>query len=200
MSARKSAEKRQRRNKLSRRKIKMFETGEKIVYGPGGVCTVTGTCVSPFGGGDLRVYYKLQPLDENGSVFYTPAEGGKAVIRPLVTREEAEKIIAEAPECVPLTVEHEKQRRDIYRAAIATADPREYIRLIITVEHRRINAMRTHRHIAVTDTEFERTARYSLFSELAIVLDKSYGEIERIFRAALAPVFEPAMNPRPADS
>ena len=56
------------------------------------------------------------------------------------------------------------------------------------------------RQLMEMDTEFERAARYSLFSELAIVLDKSYGEIERIFRAALAPVFEPAMNPRCADS
>ncbi len=169
----------------------MFITGEKIVYGPNGVCTVKGTCTSPFGGGDMRIYYILQPLDSADSVIYTPAEGGKAVIRPLLTPEEAAAVLKEAPKCRSLAVHSEKQRRDIYRAALASAEPLEYIRLIITVQHRRAAAMRTHRHIAVTDTEFERAARYSLFNEFAIVLGKSYGEIDEMFRNILASAFDP---------
>lgn len=169
----------------------MFKTGDKVVYGSNGVCTVTGTCTSPFGGGDLRIYYKLQPLDSDGAVIYTPAEGGKAVIRPLVSPAEAKEVLRTAAECTALHVPSEKMRRDIYRAALASADPREYISLIITVEHRRAVAMRSHRHIAVTDTEFERAARYSLFNEFSIVLGKSYSETERLFLAALLPSLDP---------
>ena len=164
---------------------KMFETGEKIVYGVNGVCTVTGTCVSPFGGGDLRVYYTLQPLDDNASVIYTPAEGGRVVMRPLVSPAEAEEILAGAATYGELSVHSEKQRRDIYRAALASTDPREYVRIIRTVEHRKAIALRTHRHIAITDTEFERGARYCLFNEFAIVLGKTYAEIESAFKTAL---------------
>ena len=163
----------------------MFETGEKIVYGSNGVCTVTGTCPSPFGGGDLRVFYILRPLDDADSVIYTPAQGGKAVMRPLLTREEAENVLKAVNECEELHVHTEKQRRDVYRAALASADPREYVRIIRTVEHRREIALRTHRHIAITDTEFERSARYFLLSELSLVLGRSYGELEAELKAAL---------------
>ena len=163
----------------------MFAAGDKIVYGANGVCVVAGTCTSPFGGGDLRVYYMLHPIDDENSVIYTPAQFGKAVLRPLMTREEAEKVLKDAHECEELHVHTEKQRRDVYRAALLSADPREYIRIIRTVEHRREIALRTHRHIAITDTEFERNARYFLLSELSLVLGKTYGELENELKAAL---------------
>lgn len=156
----------------------MFETGEKIVYGSNGVCTIKGSCVSPFGGGDLRVYYALQPIDDADSVIYTPASGGRVVLRPLISAQEAEEILSEAASYGELAVPGEKQRRETYRAAVATADPREYIRVIRTVEHRRANALRTHRHLAATDAEFERIARSSLFNEFAIVLGTTYTDIE----------------------
>lgn len=168
----------------------MFESGEKIVYGVNGVCTVTGTCISPFGGGDLRVYYTLQPLDDNASVIYTPAEGGRVIMRPLVSPAEAKTILAEAASYGELNIHSEKQRRDIYRAALASTDPREYIRIIRTVEHRKAIALRTHRHIAITDTEFERGARYCLFNEFAIVLGTTCADIESALKTALGAVKE----------
>jgi CarD family transcriptional regulator len=156
----------------------MFCKGDCIVYGTNGVCTIVEICSSPFGGGDMRVYYALKPLDDNASVIYTPAEGGRVVIRPLVSKDEVESLLDRLNEVTNIVVHSEKQRRDAYRAAMAKASPEEYIRIIKTVEHRRESAATTHRHLAITDTEYERSAKYCLYNELSLVLNMPFGEVE----------------------
>ncbi|MDD4125939.1 MAG: CarD family transcriptional regulator [Eubacteriales bacterium] len=156
----------------------MFIKGDCIVYGANGVCKVTDVCESPFGGGDMRIYYALKPLDDNGSVIYTPAEGGRIALRALTSREDIEKLLNRINDIPDIVVNNEKQRKESYKEAMAKASPEEYIRIIKTVASRRENAVETHRHLAITDTEYERQAKYCLYNELALVLDMPFGEIE----------------------
>ncbi len=156
----------------------MFGKGDCIVYGANGVFKVTDVCASPFGGGDLRVYYALKPLDDNASVIYTPAEGGRIALRPLASREDIEELLERINEIPDIVVNNEKQRKDSYREAMSNASPEDYIRIIKTVASRRENALETHRHLAITDTEYERLAKYCLYNELSLVLDMPFGEIE----------------------
>lgn len=158
----------------------MFNKGDKVIYGTSGVCTVVDITTSPFGGGDLRVYYVLQPLDDNASVIYTPAEGGKVVVRAIMTEEEAAALIAKKDEIGTIFVPSEKVRREYYRTALSSADPEKYISIIKTVDHRRKYALRTHRQLAITDTEYERNAKYCLYNELSLVFGKAFDEIEKM--------------------
>ena len=158
----------------------MFNKGDKVIYGTSGVCTVVDITTSPFGGGDLRIYYVLKPLDDNASVIYTPAEGGKVVVRAIISKEEALALIARKDEISTISVPHEKMRRDLYRAALSSADPEKYISIIKTVDHRRKYAYRTHRQLAITDTEFERNAKYCLYNELSLVFGASFDEVEKM--------------------
>ena len=66
----------------------MFQQGDLIVYGNTGVCRVEG-----FGTPDPmdrsgRQYYQLKPLYQDG-VIYTPVEGGKVPMRPVMSAEAA---------------------------------------------------------------------------------------------------------------
>ncbi len=158
----------------------MFSKGDKVIYGTSGVCTVVDITTSPFGGGDLRVYYVLKPLDDNASVIYTPAEGGKIVVRAIISKEEALALIARKDEIGTITVPSEKLRRESYRQALASADPEQYISIIKTVDHRRKYAYRTHRQLAITDTEYERNAKYCLYNELSLVFGTTLEETEKM--------------------
>ena len=66
----------------------MYQVGELVVYGTTGVCRVEG-----FGTPDPmdrsgRQYYQLKPLYQDG-VIYTPVEGGKVPMRPVMSAEAA---------------------------------------------------------------------------------------------------------------
>ena len=157
----------------------MFSVGDYMIYGINGVCQVQDICASPFDKKDKRTFYMLRPLGAvAGSVIYTPTDNVQVSMRPLMTRAQAEELIARLPDLLPLEVPAEKMRRDIYRQTMHSCDPAEYVRLIKTVRKRRADMLAAHKRLSETDSDFERNAKLSLYHELALVLDKPYAEIE----------------------
>ena len=65
----------------------MFETGEYVVYGRTGICQVTGvTTMKMDGSSSERLYYILRPGGETEGKIFTPVEGGKQVLRGIITK------------------------------------------------------------------------------------------------------------------
>lgn len=101
----------------------MFETGEYVVYGRTGICQVTGvTTMKMDGSSSERLYYILRPGGETEGKIFTPVEGGKQVLRGIITKEEAEKLIDEIPSIETLSIENEKFREDSYKNVSAPAN------------------------------------------------------------------------------
>ena len=68
----------------------MFEIGEYVVYGSKGVCQVHDITHVDMPGADKdRLYYILHPLQGNGAKVYLATDSQKAVIRKVMTKEEA---------------------------------------------------------------------------------------------------------------
>lgn len=79
----------------------MFSVGGYIVYGVEGVCRVEEAGKLKVAGLDKnRAYYRLRPYYHDGTI-YTPVDG-KAVMRPVLTREELERLLPRLPELEPL--------------------------------------------------------------------------------------------------
>mgnify|MGYP000099127191 CR=1 FL=1 len=101
----------------------MFETGEYVVYGRTGICQVTGvTTMRVDGSSGEKLYYVLRPGGETDGKIFTPVEGGKQVLRGIITREEAERLIDEIPSIETLSIENEKFREDSYKKCIRTCE------------------------------------------------------------------------------
>lgn len=149
----------------------MFAVGEYIVYGINGICRVEDVCPSPYDATDTRTYYLLVPVNNPmSSTIYTPVNNERVPMRRLMTPEEIEALIAAMPDIELLTVPVEKQRREIYRATIATLLPEGYVQVIKTVHRRREELTAAHKHFPVTDLEYGRLAKHLLYSECAHVL------------------------------
>lgn len=74
----------------------MFSIGEYVVYGVEGVCRVEEAGKLKVAGLDKnRAYYRLRPYYHDGTI-YTPVDG-KAVMRPVLTREELERLLPRLP-------------------------------------------------------------------------------------------------------
>lgn len=157
----------------------MFSIGDYMIYGVNGVCLIEDICASPFDKKDTRTFYMLKPLGATaGSVIYTPTDNAQVPMRPLMSREDAEQLIDRMPVIPLLEIPMEKMRREIYRQAMHSCNPVEYVRLIKTVHERRAEMIRQHKRLSETDSDFEKNAKLSLYHELAVVLGVQYAEVE----------------------
>lgn len=111
----------------------MFKINDYIVYGNMNVCKVIDICTPKGVSGDKK-YYKLEPIYEHGSIIYTPVNNDKVIMRKVITKEEAEKII----DCIPAinimeSDAEEKLMEEEYKKAIKTNDNKEWIKVIKTL-------------------------------------------------------------------
>ena len=71
----------------------MYSVGEKIIYGENGVCTVEKIAALDMSGASAdKLYYHLSPLIGTGT-YFAPVDSN-AFMRPVISREEAEALIA----------------------------------------------------------------------------------------------------------
>ena len=81
----------------------MFSIGDHIIYGVEGVCRVDEVGRLKVAGLDKnRDYYRLTPYYRGGTI-YTPVDG-RAVMRPVISREALEALLPRLPELEPLAV------------------------------------------------------------------------------------------------
>lgn len=157
----------------------MFAVGEYIVYGMSGICRVEQICPSPFDTTDARTYYLLVPLNNPmSSTIYTPIDNERVPMRRLMTPKEIEDFLTVMPHIEILDVPVEKQRREIYRTAIAALRPEGYVSVMKTVERRREQLAAAHKHFPVSDIEYGRLAKHLLYSEIALVLGMEENGVE----------------------
>ena len=127
----------------------MFNIGDLLFYGTNGVCRVSEICSSPFDSSDTRSFYKLTPIAENTSlVIYTPVENTQVVMRSLISKEEAEALLARIASIEKVSVAIEKHRKDAYRETIREGNPEGFVKIIKTVRARRELFRRTRRRQA----------------------------------------------------
>lgn len=74
----------------------MYKIGEKIIYGKTGVCVVESIEEKTVPGGK-RPYYTLKPMYQQNNVIYAPADSDIIFMRPLISRENAERLVESVP-------------------------------------------------------------------------------------------------------
>ena len=150
----------------------MFETGEYVVYVRPGICKVTGAPTMKMDGASgERLYYVLRPGGETEGKIFTPVEGGKQVLRGIITKEEAEKLINEIPLIETLSIENEKFREDSYKKCIRTCECRDLLRIIKTIYIRKQTRLSHGKKTTATDERYLKMAEDHLYSEFSMLLD-----------------------------
>ncbi len=151
---------------------RMFTVNDYIIYGNHGVCRVEkiGTVSLPMVDKD-KLYYTLSPVYKNDAVVYAPVENPKSVIRPVITKEEADHLIEEIPGLQSVWIANEKEREAQYKAALKTCDCRELIRIIKTLYVRKMDRLRDGKKVTVVDERYFRQAEDQLYGELAFVMN-----------------------------
>ena len=149
----------------------MFQKNDYVIYGSNGVCMVKD--IGPLdipGVPAERIYYTLVPRYTKDSQIFTPVDSTKAVMRPLICREDVMQLIEELPDLEPLWVKDEKQRETQYKETLRKCDCRELIRIIKTIYFRMQNRIAEGKKITASDEKYFHLAEERLYGEFAIIL------------------------------
>lgn len=150
----------------------MFEKGEYVVYGSKGVCQVQDISHVNIPGADKnRLYYVLHPVQDKSGTVYLPTDSQKVVIRKVMTKEEAGRLIEEIPQIEQLWIADDKKREVSYKEAMRTCSSRAWVSIIKALYLRRTERQALGKKITSLDERYLRAAEHELYSELSVALD-----------------------------
>ena len=167
----------------------MFSVGEYIVYGVEGVCEVEAAGRMKVSGLDKnREYYRLRPYYHGGTI-YTPVDG-KAVMRPVITRAELERLLPQLQQLRPFDDVPDDLRAagDYYRGILAGHDCRLLLRLCRTLHEKQKRLASSRTNVSSTELRSWKMAEEMLYGEFGFVLGLRPSEV----REFLAQHMEPA--------
>ena len=161
----------------------MFQAGDVIVCGTRGVCRVekVGPLSSAVADRD-RLYYTLKPLYERGSVVFTPVDNEKMVIRPVISREEALRLIDGIRDAEALGIEDERKREENYKTALKSCRAEELVKMIKTIHARKRSRAARGKKATDADSRYVKLAEDYLYGELAISLDLERDQVKAFIR------------------
>ena len=161
----------------------MFQAGDVIVCGTHGVCRVekVGPLSSAVADRD-RLYYTLKPLYERGSVVCTPVDNEKMVIRPVISREEALRLIDGIRDAEALGIEDERKREENYKTALKSCRAEELVKMIKTINARKRSRAARGKKATDADSRYVKLAEDYLYGELAISLDLERDQVKAFIR------------------
>lgn len=164
----------------------MFEVGEYIVYGVKGVCRIEDITHIDISGADKnRLYYVLTPIGESSGKIYAPTDNQKVMMRRIISKEEADRLIDELPQIDLLWVPDDKQREAKYKEALNTCDYRAWVSIVKTLYLRKQERVAQGKKITALDERYMRTAENELYSELSLTLGIPKSEMESYIRERL---------------
>ncbi len=157
----------------------MFEKGELIMCGGHGVCRVIDITGNPIDRSDLKKkYYVLEPVFEKASTIYTPVDNEKIIMRRIMNREEAEKLIAQITEIDTMWIQEEKRREQTYKEAIRTYDSTSLVQIIKTLYKRKRSRINEGKKVLSSDEQYLHKAEELLYSEMSLALSIPKDEVE----------------------
>ncbi len=153
----------------------MYHPGEYIVYGVSGVCKVEAVGPSPFEG-ETRLYYTLRPVYGTETI-YIPVHS-PVFMRPILTRQQAEELIASIP-----FIEEDDAMQTNFRAANERC--RELLQshscqdLVLLAKTLYARARRSNYRVSQHDQHYRKRAEALLHGELAVALGIPLEEVPR---------------------
>lgn len=157
----------------------MFAIGEKVTHYKEGVCEVVDIGKLNMGCSDKdKEYYTLRPYYNKSSTLYMPVDGKKNQLRKILSRDEAEKLIASIDEVEEIVIKNEKLRESCYKEALFKNESFSWVALLKTSYKRKKERLDAGKKVINMDERYLNHVEKFLYGELALVLDLNKEEIK----------------------
>lgn len=157
----------------------MFKVEDYIICGKYGVCKVADIGPISFTGATKKkLYYTLVPIYANTSKNYVPVDNDKVVMRPVISKKEAEELIDRIDEIDALWIGNEKKRELAFKEAIYKYTCEDWITVIKAVYLRKEERTAQGKKVTMNDERYLHLAEDYLYGELAVALGVDRDKVE----------------------
>ncbi len=165
----------------------MFQIGDKVVYGVHGICVVVDEEHRRVDGKNV-VYLSLEPVGQSGSKFLVPTHNPAAMakLRPMLTAEQAENLLALIGVELEPWIQEENRRKQLYRELIASGDCHKLMRMVGIIYQHKASQSAAGRKLHMCDENFMRDAERLLVTEISAVLERDPQDIKQVLRQRLS--------------
>lgn len=156
----------------------MFECGAMLVHPTYGVCEIVHIGKLDMKNvKDERVYYTLVPVYDTKSKLFIPAEGDVG-LRPVMTKEDARKLVEKLPDMQPIVVKNEKEREKLFKEMLRNGSCEDISRIIKTLYLRKKARLDAGKKAVSLDEKYLFIAREHLYGELSVALGIAKNDME----------------------
>ena len=150
----------------------MLQVNDVVVYGPQGVCEITGIEEQKVGG-VLKTFFVLKPKNDRGATCYVPTWNEKAwgKMRRVMTKKEVDALIDSMPNRKPVWIENENQRKETCRQILAGADHAAIIAMAQALFAHKTEREAEGKRLHISDEQFLKNAEQILYNEWQYVLN-----------------------------
>ncbi len=155
----------------------MFKQGDLIIYSNEGVCRVEEICPHKGLSGGEKLYYRLAPVYGSGFIFI-PVDT-KVFMRSVITKEDAENLIAKIPEIKSAAIDtnNQKMLSEYYRSSFTSHKCEDLLQLIKTVYVKTQKLIINGKKPGQTDRRYMKRAEELLHGELAAALEIPFDDV-----------------------
>lgn len=166
--------------------VEMYQVGDIVVYGFMGVCRIEAIKADAAAIEVDKLHYFLKPLHHD-CLISTPVDNTSTYIRPIVSKDEADRIIDMIPSIE--TIEYHnvspQQLTQQYASKLETHDCADLVELTMTIYAKKQDAERNNRKLTAVDEKFMKRAEELLFGELAAALGIPQDEVQQYIIARM---------------
>ncbi len=146
----------------------MYKINDYLIYGKD-VCKVFEINEKKFNNED---YYLLKPIKDLSLKIETPVSSKK--IRPLITKEELNKLIKKIKDIKPIETTNDKLIEAEYKKLLATNTHEDLIKIIKTTYLRNKKRLDNNKKLAEKDKSYFELAEEYLYTEFSVVLGYTF--------------------------
>lgn len=149
----------------------MLQVGSQVVYGIHGVCSIVDVEMRTVDRKKVE-YFVLESNEQPGARFYVPTHNQVALskLRPLLTKQELEALLASEDTHRDAWITDENQRKQKYRELINSGDRATLISMIRSLHKHKETQLAAGRKFHLCDENFLRDAQKLLSAEFSLVL------------------------------
>lgn len=145
----------------------MYQKDSKVVYGQTGVCIIEDITEKELIKNQKRLYYVLKPLYQQNNTIYAPVDSEKVAIRPILTAEEANKLICD----IPQIAQKAKSENAAENGKISfTNNCSDLVQIATKIYQKKQNAKLQKKKLGSMDEKYMRQAEGLLYGELSAAL------------------------------
>lgn len=154
----------------------MFEQDDYVVHNTMGVNRITEVLQETVNGKSVE-FYVLEPAFGGNMTLKIPAAGSEDKMRPILTREEVEELIAGIPAQETIWIDEDKIRYEEFRACLKTGACENWVALIKTLNEKKDEREQMGKQLTRVDADVLKTAEKNLTTEIAVVLEMNPDDV-----------------------